>query len=36
MKGCGHLPHTERPDESGRLYHGFLDDVRLSTDAHTG
>jgi pimeloyl-ACP methyl ester carboxylesterase len=32
MKGCGHLPHTERPDEAGRLYHGFLDEVRLTNE----
>lgn len=36
MKGCGHLPHAERPDEAGRLYHGFLDDVRLSGDKPPG
>jgi pimeloyl-ACP methyl ester carboxylesterase len=36
MKGCGHLPHVERPDEAGRLYHGFLTDLRLSTEQHAG
>jgi pimeloyl-ACP methyl ester carboxylesterase len=30
MKGCGHVPHTERPDEAGRLYHDFLADVKLA------
>lgn len=34
MKGCGHLPHTERPDESGRLYHEFLSDLRVKAEEH--
>lgn len=32
MKGCGHLPHVERPDEAGRHYHEFLSEVRLSAE----
>jgi pimeloyl-ACP methyl ester carboxylesterase len=36
MKGCGHLPHTERPDEAGRLYHEFLSDLRVKAEEHKG
>jgi abhydrolase domain-containing protein 6 len=36
MKGCGHLPHIERPDEAGRFYHGFLDELRVKAEEHAG
>jgi pimeloyl-ACP methyl ester carboxylesterase len=32
MRACGHLPQTEQPDETGRLYHDFLSEIRLSNE----